>query len=210
MVSDLSSYRWHTGAALRRVDVDEALPPLVRDVGPVALARFLRGTLHRLSGPMTPLLYLRTPTWTEPYVDHAGTGRLLFLDPHGLDVWFSGVDGVYVAAASQRPRDESSLRYLPAGVDVPCADAYFDVVRADRVAADLDALDDINAACAAVEDAIGPLRRLFQDGNERLRRLMEVHAVDERDLCTPFHHLENDRRASLLARVSSLRAAWDA
>jgi hypothetical protein len=87
MVSDLARFRWHTGARLRRIDVDEKIPPLVRDVGPVALARFLRGSLHRLAGPRTPLLYLRTPGWREPCVDHAATGRCSSSIP---TAWTSG------------------------------------------------------------------------------------------------------------------------
>ncbi len=213
-MSDLSRFGWHTGAPLRPVDGDDALPPLVRDVGPLALASFLRGTLQRLAGPMTPLLYLRTPSYTEPYVDHAGTGRLLFLDPHGLSPWFSGVDGVYVAAAAQQPRDPATLGYLPAGVDVPddvalaCElhDALPDL--AGRAAHDLAALDDLNAACAAVEAISRPLRRLYQSGNERLRRLMPEAGVDERDLCSAFHHLETGRRLTLRARLTDLQARF--
>ncbi|MDP2345190.1 MAG: hypothetical protein Q8O67_29870 [Deltaproteobacteria bacterium] len=218
--ASLARYRWHTGAPMRRVDDDEALPPLVRDVGPVALAQFLRGGLKRLAGPQTPLLYLRTTAWIEPYVDHAGTGRLLFLDPHGLDVWFSGIEGVYVAAADQQPRDPASLGYLPAGVDVPTglrtAHDLRDVVVNDRerAAHDLAALDVLNAACETVEAISRPLRWLRQCGTEvqrgNLRELMAAVDVDEADLCGAFHHLAISRRETLLARLLELRGRFDA
>ena len=211
-MSDLARFRWHTGARLRRGDVDEKLPPLVRDVGPVALARFLRGSLHRLAGPRTPLLYLRTPGWREPYVDHAGTGRLLFLDPHGMDVWTSGTDGVYVAHADQRPRDPARLVYLPAGTAVPDDVAGADSGAAEiygadfakRARDDLAALDALNAACDAVEVVAGPLRRRLQSGDPSMREHMAAVDVDERDLTAAFHHLETPRRVTLLQRLQEL------
>lgn len=211
MVSDLARFRWHTGARLRRVDVDENIPPLVRDVGPVALARFLRGSLHRLAGPRTPLLYLRTPGWKEPYVDHAGTGRLLFLDPHGMDIWSSGTDGVYVAHADQRPKNPARLVYLPAGTAVPddavFADGAADFCGADfgeRARDDLAALDALNAACDAVEVVAVPLRLRLQSGDPSMREHMAEVDVDERDLTAAFHHLETPRRVTLLARLQDL------
>ena len=42
--------------------------------------------MRRLAGPMTPLTYLRSWRWAEPYVDHAGTGRLVVLDGRALGV----------------------------------------------------------------------------------------------------------------------------
>jgi hypothetical protein len=205
---------------MRRVDVDEPLPPLVRDVGPVALALFLRGQLQRLAGPLTPLLYLRTTKWIEPYVDHAGTGRLLFLDPHGLDPWFSGTEGVYVADADQQPRDRETLGYLPAGVDVPTGlRTGHDLREAiahdrEREAHDLAALDLLNAACAKVEAISKPLRWLRQSGSEAQRRqlqeLMAAGGVDEADLCGAFHHLEDRKRETLLPRLLELRARFEA
>src|SRR5438067_2245238 len=39
--------RWHTGATLRPLAPGEPCPALFRDVGPAALAVFLRGALRR-------------------------------------------------------------------------------------------------------------------------------------------------------------------
>jgi hypothetical protein len=50
-VDDLSGFRWHTGATPRPVQPGEACPVLFRDIGPAALALFLRGRLRRLAGP---------------------------------------------------------------------------------------------------------------------------------------------------------------
>ena len=115
-LDDLSSYRWHTGARLRPVHRDEALPVLFRDVGPVALCRFLERGLERLAGPLTPLLYMRTASFVEPFTDHAGTGRLAFLEPRAVAPWHSGVDEVYVARAEARPQPEA-IAYVPGDAD---------------------------------------------------------------------------------------------
>ena len=44
--ADLSRFRYHTGATLRRVEEEETCPVLFRDIGPAALATFLRGGLR--------------------------------------------------------------------------------------------------------------------------------------------------------------------
>src|SRR5437660_291858 len=64
---NLSAYRYHTGASLRPLRPDEVCPVLFRDLGPVALARFLRGQLRRLAGPQSPIIYMRTEEYVEPY-----------------------------------------------------------------------------------------------------------------------------------------------
>src|SRR5437764_15080723 len=76
---DLAGFRWHTGATLRPVAQAEACPVLFRDIGPEALALFLRRRLRRLAGPMSPLVYMRTAEYTEPYTDYERTGRLVLL-----------------------------------------------------------------------------------------------------------------------------------
>ena len=83
MGDDLSGFRWHTGATLRPVGDGEACPALFRDVGPAALALFLRGTLPRLAGPLSPIVYTRTAQYAEPYTDYEKTGRLVILRPRG-------------------------------------------------------------------------------------------------------------------------------
>src|SRR3954469_6225574 len=96
---DLSGYRWHTGATLRPVNPGEGCPVLFRDIGPAALALFLRGRLPRLAGPPSPIVYMRTAEYVEPYTDFEQTGRLALLRPLGLRPWHSGLPHVYVARA---------------------------------------------------------------------------------------------------------------
>ena len=57
---DLSGFRWNTGATLRPIAPGEPCPVLFRDIGPAALALFLRGTLPRLARPRSPIVYMRT------------------------------------------------------------------------------------------------------------------------------------------------------
>src|SRR5437660_12278491 len=78
---DLSGFRWHTGATLRPLATDEPCPVLFRDIGPAALALFLRGRLPRLAGPLSPIVYMRTADYVEPYTDFEKTGRLVMLQP---------------------------------------------------------------------------------------------------------------------------------
>src|SRR4051794_38782708 len=94
---DLSRFRYHTGATLRRLGPDEPSPRLYRDVGPEAMAHFLSGQLVRLAGPFAPILYTRTASYREPYTDYEPIGRLVFPRPRELRPWFSGVADVYVA-----------------------------------------------------------------------------------------------------------------
>src|SRR5262245_45390935 len=96
---DLSGFRWHTGATLRPLGPEEVCPVLFRDIGPAALALFLRGRLRRLAGPMSPLVYMRTAEYVEPYTDHERTGRLVFLRPLLLHPWHAGTGHVHVARA---------------------------------------------------------------------------------------------------------------
>src|SRR4051812_10889489 len=108
----LARYRSHTGADLRPIGPDEPCPILFRDVGPAALARFLRGELRRLAGPYTPITYLRTAAYEEPYTDHEAIGRLVFLRPLCLHPWHSGVPSIYVARAT-RTGDPATIGFAP-------------------------------------------------------------------------------------------------
>src|SRR3954453_3119284 len=95
----LSGFRWHTGATLRPVAPGEACPVLFRDIGPAALALFLRGKLPRLAGPLSPIVYMRTADHVEPYTDYEKTGRLVMLRPLAIGPWHSGVPHIYVSKA---------------------------------------------------------------------------------------------------------------
>src|SRR5262249_30648127 len=117
---DLSGLRWHTGATLRPLAAGEPCPALFRDVGPSALAVFLRGALRRLAAPLSPLIYMRTADYVEPYTDYERTGRLVILRPLLLHVWHSGVPHVYVARA--RPGVDAATVALVPG-EVALADA---------------------------------------------------------------------------------------
>src|SRR5262249_25894472 len=114
---DLSGFRWHTGATLRPVGQEEVCPVLFRDIGPAALALFLRGQLRRLAGPTSPLVYMRTAEYVEPYTDHERTGRLILLRPLALHPWHAGTPHVYVAQA--RPGiDSLTVGFVPGEVSL--------------------------------------------------------------------------------------------
>lgn len=212
-MSDLRRYRWHTGAELRRVDPDEPLEPLFRDVGTDALLLFLRGELKRLAGPMTPLTYTRTWRWEEPYVDHEHTGRLAFLDPHALDPWHSGVDHVYVAPASVRV-DEGRFGYVPGDRSLQDTAELLEGVRTrdelrealggslydERLAHDRDRLVTLHAERDESERRLRPLREALQRGDHSARAQLERLGIDESVLCQAYHHVSREARA----RISEL------
>jgi hypothetical protein len=211
---DLSRFRYHTGASLRRPAPGERYPVLFRDLGPVALARHLRGELSRLAGPLTPLLYMRTLAYREPYVDHEDIGRLMFLRPEEIAPWHSGIPGVYVARAS-RPVAADGVGYVPPGMmlaravalaagaadAVQLREAMGGRVHDEACAESLARLERLNAELAVVETAAEPLRRAFQ-GADPARRMAAREQLDrlgisEHDLCVAWHHLPRERRAAL-------------
>jgi hypothetical protein len=211
---NLARFRYHTGATLRPLAPDEPCRVLFRDVGPVAVAAFLRGRLRRLAGPLAPILYTRTADYREPYVDHGRIGRLVFLRPHALNPWFSGVPTIHVASLRQRI-DPDTIGFVPGGLDLHEAEvrlagaADFSQLREalggrefdERVAANLAAVDRLNAEHAEAERGLEPLRRDFQSRDpaeaEAARDWLGRHALAETDLCTAWHHLPDERRAVL-------------
>jgi hypothetical protein len=208
---DLSRYRWHTGAPLRPLAPDEPCPILFRDLGPVALRRFLRGELRRLAGPLTPITYLRTADFVEPYVDHARIGRLIFLRPALLAPWHAGVPRVFVARATRYP-DPATIGYVPGDRDLAEAGARAASMRSAlelreelggarydaAVEGALLALDALEIELAATERAAAPLRRALQsprrDDRLRAREEMARLGITEDDLCAAWHHLPRARR----------------
>jgi hypothetical protein len=226
--TNLARFRWHTGAEPTPVAPAGAPPLLFRDVGPKAMAQFLRAGLRRLAGPMTPLTYLRTADYHEPYTDHGRIGRLVVLRVRELHPWHSGLPHIYIVAAHQMP-DADALGFIPGHLDLPEAarrlvgartgdEAREAFAAADDAAAREDHLahlDRLNADCAAAERFAQPLRVALQTGNcstrERLRELFAHHHLNERDLCSAWHHLALERRAWLrevLPRLSEKAAAW--
>jgi len=211
---DLARYRYHTGAAMRRLEPDEPCPVLLRDIGPTALVLFLEARLRRLAGPTSPILYMRTSAFREPYIDYESTGRLVFLQPKQLTPWHSGVGQVYVASADHVV-DPRTVAYLPghitpesmAGVlvDIPDAAALREVlgggVYDEARRHDLAALKALEVDLRDVDQLAEPVRRVFQSGDRQrvdaIRLWMERNAVTEADLCSAWHHLPRTRRERL-------------
>jgi hypothetical protein len=218
---DLSGFRWHTGATPRPVAPGEACPALFRDIGPAALALFLRGRLRRLAGPLSPLVYMRTTDYAEPYTDYERTGRLVLLRPLLLHPWHAGTPHVYVARA--RPEfDARTVGFVPG--EVPLAEAarlardVEDVGRLrevlggrryDEAAAEsLLALDRLGEELSCSETRAAPLRRRLQSPDrgerERAREGMSRVGLTEADLCAAWHHLPRARRAEITEALCRL------
>jgi hypothetical protein len=218
---DLTGFRWHTGASLRPVGQDEMCPVLFRDIGPAALALFLGGRLSRLSGPLSPLVYMRTADYTEPYTDYERTGRLVLLRPLLIQPWHAGTPHVYVARA-RSGIDSPTVGFIPG--EVALADAAWlarevkDVRQLrealggrnydEAVSESLLALQRLEEELAHTEARAAPLRRLVQSRDraerELAREAMGRVGLTETDLCTAWHHLPRDRRgwiAEVLLRL---------
>jgi len=219
---NLACYSFHTGAILRPLAAGEPCPVLFRDLGLAATAFFLRGTLRRLAGPLTPIIYMRTEAYVEPYTDYEGIGRLVFLRPMLLAPWHSGVSNVYVARAI-RTADRATVALVPGQVRLAdaarlCADLRD--IRELREALGCHAYDEavfdtlnrlevLMAEQEATEERAGPLRRAFQALDRRSRELareeMSRLGITENDLCAAWHHLPRERRAFLTEALAGLR-----
>ena len=218
---DLRRYQFHTGAALSALKPDEPCPVLYRDLGPVASRRYLRGTLPRLAGPLTPLLYMRTVDFREPYTDFENTGRLVFLRPLHVQPWRAGVPGVFVARAT-RPVDLSTVAYCPGSIPLesvePLAREVKDAAELRealggrdydlKVEGALHALDGLVAELEATESLAEPLRRALQSHQRdvRLRARDELArlGLKENDLCAAWHHVPRERRTLLMDALPRL------
>ncbi len=211
---DLSRFRYHTGATLRRLAPEEPCRVLFRDIGPWAMAQFLRGQLKRLAGPFAPILYTRTADYREPFIDHEPVGRLVFLQPPLLRPWYSGVPTIYVASLRQRV-DPQTVGFVPAAIDLADAerrlqgvadiallrDAFGGRCYDDAAAETLGVLDRVNREHAQSERWAEPLRRRLQSGpsteSQAAREWLAQHDLSESDLCTAWHHLPRQRRERL-------------
>lgn len=221
---DLAGFRWHTGATPRPLSPAESCPVLFRDIGPAALALFLRGRLPRLAGPLSPLVYMRTADYVEPYTDHERTGRLVILRPLLLHPWHSGVPHVCVARA--RPGvDAATIGFVPGEMTLTAAaqraSALTDVCQwrealggrayEEAVAESLHALDRLAAELAQAEEFAAPLRSHLQSADRRLRERaraeMERVGLTEADLCTAWHHLPRQRRGGIADALRRVDAA---
>jgi hypothetical protein len=214
----LANFSYHTGAPLRRLAPDEPCPILFRDIGSQAMVAFLGGGLTRLAGPPSPITYMRTCDYREPYTDYERIGRLVFLQPMALHPWHSGVDTIYVADGARLCR-EDSIGFVPGTVAL--ADAAARLAGA-RTTGDLReafggreydellhhhraGLVSLNAEAAASERLAEPLRRRLQsrdwDDKNRARQVLEHAGLTEDDLCSAWHHVPRDRRERLCAAL---------
>jgi hypothetical protein len=211
-VDDLSGFRWNTGATLRPLAPGEPCPVLFRDIGPAALALLLRGVLPRLAGPLSPIVYMRTAEYVEPYTDYERTGRVVILRPLALAPWHSGVSHIYVSRA--RPGvDFGTVGFVPGDVQLRDAARLVSEVRDTRelrevfggrahdeaVAESLHQLDRLGEELARTERIADPLRKLLHSSDradrERGRAAMARAGLTESDVCTAWHHLPRERRA---------------
>jgi hypothetical protein len=211
-------YGWHVGASVRRLRPDEPRPVLFRDLGPAATATFLRGGLRCLSG-RSPVVYLRTSDWVEPYVDHEAVGRLVLLRPDVIEPWATGIPHVYVASVQHRPSSEY-LGFVPGTVALDRAARELEGVRQpavlreifggriydELIAHTLHRLEVLTDDLKRAERLAEPLRRALQSGGEarqRAMRAMERLQLTEQDLCAAWHHLPRGRRAHLMEALGA-------
>jgi hypothetical protein len=208
---NLSRFRWHTGTEPRPVGSDEELPVLFRDIGPVAMSQFLRGSLKRLAGPVTPITYLRTADYQEPYTDYARIGRIALLRPQDFRPWHSGIRHIFIALAARMP-DQECLGFIPGHVPLHAAAQILATAQNrwqmreafggreyDEVCAEtISGLDRLNVECEAAERLALPLRIRFQTGTleakRRLRDELCEAGLDEQDFCAAWHHLPPGKR----------------
>jgi hypothetical protein len=209
---DLSGFRWNTGATLRPIAAGELCPVLFRDIGPAALALFLRGTLPRLAGPLSPIVYMRTAEFVEPYTDYEKTGRLMILRPLTLGPWHSGQPHIYVSRARMGvdfgtvgfvhgaiPLSEAVRLVGDAADTRELREAFGGRVHDEAVAESLHQLDRLQAELARTEEIADPLRKRLHSADraarERAKEEMARVGLTESDLCTAWHHIPRDRRA---------------
>lgn len=211
---DLRQFRYHTGASLRPLAEDEPCPVLFRDIGPEAMSWFLKGRLTRLAGPFSPITYMRTADYREPYADYGKIGRLVFLRPLELTPWHSGVETIYVAPASKMTSPDG-MGFVPAEIPLPKAAQMLTDVNGleewqeivgrghyrEAVVETLNRLERLNRELKETESLAEPLRRKLQSHDPALRELaletMAACGLTETDLCTAWHHLPDDRRSEL-------------
>jgi hypothetical protein len=188
------------------------------------MVQFLRGALKRLAGPVTPITYLRTADYREPYTDYARIGRLALLRAREFQPWHSGVPHIFIAPAARMPEREY-LGYVPGGVALQDAASILAAVR-DRdelreafgnreydeaCGEQVAELERLNQECQQAEQMAVPLRVLYQTGTPetqmRLRVALERAELTEQDFCAAWHHLPPQKRERLKEALPAL-AAW--
>jgi hypothetical protein len=220
---NLARYSFHTGAQLRPLKNDEICPLLFRDLGPAAMVMFLTGELRRLAGPYSPIIYMRTENYQEPYIDYESTGRIIFLRPLMLQPWYSGINSIYVAQAARRAPAET-IAFVPghcALAEIAREAAHMKDGRELREAlggniydqaADetVHRLREFAIELAAAEKLAEPLRRRLQSSKNDDRKYARAELarlnLSEHDLCAAWHHLPRARREfinEMLPRVEN-------
>lgn len=218
---DLARYRYHTGAQPRRLADDEPCPPLFRDIGMEPMARFLQGQLTQLCGIHSPITYLRSADYREPYVDHGCIGRVMLLRPEVVNPWHSGIETVYIASRTIKI-DPQSMIFIPAQISLPeAADRFQEAVCLDEVMEIVGKseyqsmrwetrfrLNELMQTHAQSEKAGASLRRKYQSMKQGDREVatkwMSQLGLTESDLCTAWHHIPTTRRDLILAALCEL------
>jgi hypothetical protein len=218
---DLREFSWHTGGAVRPLGDGEPRPVLFRDLGPAATLQLLDGRLPRLAGPTSPVTYLRTAAYREPFVEHGHFGRVIVLPCAGAAVWHAGIAEAFVTDA-EAGVEPGAMALVPDEHDLASlardAAAMRDTgelrehlggaVHDDWLAATAERLRAFARELAEVEARLAPLRRAFQAlDNERRRRArdrMAALGLSEVDLCAAWHHIAPARRAEVIERVRDL------
>ena len=212
---DLREFAWHTGGALRPLGDGEPRPPLFRDLGPQATLLWLEHRLTRLAGPTSPVTYLRTARYREPFVDHGHFGRVAMLPSATAAVWHSGIADVFVAGADTMA-EPRTMALVPDDTDLEALARQACVMRDVRElrehlggaahdqwqAATAQRLRGFARELAEVEVRLVPLRRAFQSRDvgcrRRARERMAAHGLTEIDLCAAWHHIAPARRAEVV------------
>ena len=218
---DLARFRWHTGANPRPIGEGETIPVLFRDIGPMAMQQFLTSHLTRLAGPMTPITYLRTADYIEPYTDYGHIGRIVLLQPATLRPWHSGVRNIYISKANRMP-EKDTMAFIPSSwtlqkaaaalIDVTNANELREVFGANEYTEQLNktlaSLHQLNSDHQTCEKHAWRLRLAFQTGSsktkQQLREQLLREGLDEADLCVAWHHLSEARRARMLEIVPQI------
>lgn len=211
---DLRPFAWHTGGAPRPLGDGEARPVLFRDLGPAATLRLLEQRLPRLAGPTSPVTYLRTARYREPFVDHGHFGRVVVLPTAVAPVWHAGIAEVFISCADTG-FEPAAMALVPDDADL---EALARAAAAMRGTGELRehlggaAHDDWQAQAAQrlrgfldelaeVELRLAALRRAFQardrDRRQRARDQMAALGLTEHDLCAAWHHIAPARRAEV-------------
>ncbi len=218
---NLKQYSWHTGAPLRPVNPEENLPVLFRDIGPLPMTTFLEKGLKRLAGPVTPITYMRTAAYEEPYTDYEGIGRLVFLQPMQLQPWYSGISSIYVALASRLPAVET-IAFVPGNLPLTKAEQLsndivnhhewrevlggkeYDEIKRDS----LERLKRLNQELQNSEKQGLLLRTALQSPQRKIqlqaRETMQQLGLTESDLCTAWHHIAPERRVFICEAFQDL------